>query len=126
MKTITCCFSLLLCACATMPPAPEPIVPQNRLVTINVHTLPPGAIIYMNAEFIGTTPLQYTVEADPEGNWRKPTRFQAYVPHDTQRYEEAVYPRGFEVPRTILLRVPGYTHWYSATQPKAPGVGLVP
>ena len=126
MRTITLLsISLLLCACATVP-EPEPIVPQNRLVTINVHTLPPGAIVYMNAEFIGTTPLQYTVEADPEGNWRKPTRFQAYVPHDTQRYEEAVFGRGFEVPRTILLRVPGYTHWYSATQPKAPGAVLVP
>ena len=118
-------LALLLAACATVPP-PEPPPPENRLVTIKLHTLPPGAIIYMNAEFIGTTPLEYTVEADPEGNWRKPTRFQAYVPHDTQRYEEAVFPRGFEVPRTILLRVPGYTHWYSATQPKAPGAVLVP
>ena len=125
MKTITCCFSLLLCACATVPPEPEPQPPQNRLVTINVHTLPPGAIVYLNAEFIGVTPLQYTVEADPEGNWRKPTRFQAYVPHDTGRYEEAVFPAGFEVPRTILLRVPGYTHWHSATQPKAPSIQMV-
>ena len=126
MKTTTCLISLLLAACATVPPPEPPPPPENRLVSIKIHTLPPGAIIYMNAEFIGTTPLEYTVEADPEGNWRRPVRFQAYVPHDTQRYEEAVFPRGFEVPRTILLRVPGYTHWYSATQPKAPRAVLVP
>ena len=30
------------------------------------------------------------------------------------------YPRGYRVPSRVLLRVPGFTHWYSATQERAP------
>jgi len=114
MKTTTLlCFSLLLTACAA---PPEVRRPTGRMVTITIGSLPPGAAIYHNAEFIGVAPLQRTVEADAEGNWKQPARFQAYVPHDANSYEEAVFPAGFAVPRNMLLRVPGYTHWYSSVQ----------
>ena len=106
-------ISLLLAACAT---PPEVRRPTARMVTINIVSLPPGAAIYHNAEFIGVAPLQRTVEADADGNWKQPTRFQAYVPHDTSNYEEAVFPEGYAVPRNMLLRVPGYTEWYTSMQ----------
>ena len=114
MRTTTLLsISLLLAACVT---PPEVRRPTARMVTINIVSLPPGAAIYHNAEFIGVAPLQRTVEADADGNWKQPTRFQAYVPHDTSNYEEAVFPEGFAVPKNMLLRVPGYTEWYTSMQ----------
>lgn len=112
---------VLLAACATVlepepEPPPAPVAPATRMVTINIHSLPPGALIYKNADFLGFAPLQHTVEADAQGNWRQGARFQCYVPHDTRRHEQARYPAGSAVPKTILLRVPGYTDWYSATR----------
>jgi hypothetical protein len=92
------------------------------MATINIVSLPPGAAIYHNAEFIGLAPLQRTVEADAEGNWKQGARFQAYVPHDSLAHEEAVFPEGYAVPRNILLRVPGYTHWYSSVERVRPTI----
>ena len=105
--------SLLLAACAT---PPEVRRPTARMVTINIVSLPPGAAIYHNAEFIGVAPLRRTVEADADGNWKQGARFQAYVPHDASSYEEAIFPEGYAVPRNMLLRVPGYTDWYNSVQ----------
>ena len=117
MKTTTLlCFSLLLAACAT---PPEVRRPTARMVTINIVSLPPGAAIYHNAEFIGVAPLQRTVEADAEGNWKQGARFQAYVPHDSSAHEEAIFPEGYAVPKNMLLRVPGYTQWHSSVQQTA-------
>ena len=118
MKTTTLLsISLLLCACATQPqPESWNTREAKPVVTISIQTLPPGAIIYLNAEYVGTTPLELKVVADKQGNWQQPTRIQAFVPHDVNNYEEATYPAGFRVPSRLLLRVPNYTHWYSATQ----------
>jgi hypothetical protein len=74
----------------------------------------------MNAEYVGTTPLQLKVVADRFGDWQQATRIQAFVPHDVSNYEEAVFPRGYRVPSRVLLRVPNYTHWYTATQRNPP------
>ena len=113
MKTIALLASLALAACAT---PPEVRRPTARMVTINIVSLPPGAAIYHNAEFIGVAPLRRTVEADTEGNWKQGARFQAYVPHDASSYEEAIFPEGYAVPRNMLLRVPGYTRWHNSVQ----------
>ncbi len=112
-------LALALAGCAATPNYynTEQALP---VLTIDIRSIPTGAIIYMNAEYVGTTPLQLKVVADKFGNWERPTRIQAYVPHDTQNFEEALYPSGSRVPSRLLLRVPRYTHWYSATQPKAP------
>jgi hypothetical protein len=112
---------MALTSCKT-PPKPESWNTEQAkpVVTVSIQTLPPGAIIYVNAEYVGTTPLELKVVADRQGNWEKPTRIQAFVPHDVENYEEAVYPAGFRVPSMLLLRVPGYTQWYSATQQRPP------
>lgn len=111
----------LLAACET---APKPDYSNTEraepVVTVDIRTLPPGAIIYVNAEYVGTTPLELKVVADRFGNWKQPTRIQAFVPHDVSNFEEAVYPRGFRVPSKVFLRVPNYTHWHSATQQRPP------
>jgi hypothetical protein len=103
-------------------PQPEPWNTEKArpVVTIRIQTLPPGAIIYANAEYIGTAPLELKVVADSDGNWPHPMRIQAFVPHDANSYEEAVFPKGYRVPSRLLLRVPGYTQWYSATQRMPP------
>ena len=118
-------LSLALAGCAVTPNDynTEKALP---VLTIDVRSIPTGAVIYMNAEYIGTTPLQLKVVADRFGHWERPTRFQAFVPHDTQSSEQALYPAGSRVPSRLLLRVPRYTHWYSATQPKAPQTLQVP
>jgi hypothetical protein len=112
-------LALALAGCAATPNYynTEQALP---VLTIEVRSIPIGAVIYMNAEYVGTTPLQLKVVADKFGNWEQPTRIQAFVPHDTQSSEQALYPAGSRVPSRVLLRVPRYTHWYSATQPKAP------
>ena len=112
-------LALALAGCAVTPNDynTEQALP---VLTIEVRSIPTGAVIYVNAEYVGTTPLQLKVVADKFGDWERPTRIQAFVPHDTQSYEQAVYPAGTRVPSRLLLRVPRYTHWYSATQPKAP------
>jgi len=112
---------VILAGCATKPqPEPWNTEEAKPVITIDIQSIPTGAVIYMNAEYVGTTPLELKVVADKRGNWEKPTRIQAFVPHDAGNYEQAVYPAGFRVPSKLLLRVPNYTHWYSATQPKAP------
>ena len=112
-------LALALAGCAATPNYynTEQALP---VLTIEVRSIPTGAVIYANAEYVGTTPLQLKVVADKFGNWEQPTRLQAFVPHDTQSSEQALYPAGSRVPSRVLLRVPRYTHWYSATQPKAP------
>jgi type IV pilus biogenesis protein CpaD/CtpE len=104
----------------TTDPVPERYRAAEPIITIDIRSIPPGAIIYANAEYVGTTPLELKVVADKYGNWKQGMRIQAYVPHDSGNFEEAVYPEGFRVPSKLLLRVPGYTRWYSATQQHPP------
>lgn len=112
-------LALLLAGCAT-DPVPERYRSAEPVATIEVATLPPGALIYLNNEYLGTSPLTVKLVADQFGKWKQASIIRAVVPHDTVAYEEMVYPRGYRVPSRVLLRVPGYTHWYSATQPKPP------
>jgi|694.fasta_scaffold34237_11 hypothetical protein len=114
-------IACLLTACATTP-QPETWNTERAkpVITIDIASIPPGALIYANAEYVGTAPLKMKVVADRFGNWEQNTRIQAYVPHDVKNYEEAVYPSGFRIPSRLLLRVPGYTHWHSATQQRPP------
>ena len=122
MRPLVLLAAAVLSGCATQAPQPESWNTEKAkpVITIDVRSIPTGALIYMNAEYVGTTPLQLKVVADRFGNWQQATRIQAFVPHDVSNYEEAVFPRGYRVPSRVLLRVPGYTHWYSATQRNPP------
>ena len=110
---------VLLAGCAT-DPVPDRYRTAEPVVSIEVATLPPGALVYLNAEYMGTSPVTVKLVADQFGKWKQDSVIRAVVPHDSVAFEEMVYPRGYRVPSRVLLRVPGYTHWYSATQPKPP------
>jgi hypothetical protein len=110
---------VLLAGCAT-DPIPDDYETAEPVATMEVATLPPGALVYLNAEYIGTSPVTVKLVADRFGKWKQDSIIRAVVPHDTVAFEEMVYPRGYRVPSRVLLRVPGYTHWYSATQPQPP------
>lgn len=110
---------VILAGCAT-DPVPERYRTAEPVATIEVATLPPGALVYLNAEYMGTSPVTVKLVADQFGKWKQDSVIRAVVPHDTVAFEEMIYPRGYRVPSRVLLRVPGYTHWYSATQQKPP------
>jgi hypothetical protein len=112
-------LAVLLTGCAT-DPVPDRYRTAEPVVTVQVATLPPGALVYLNAEYIGTSPVTVKLVADQFGKWKQDSIIRAVVPHDSVAFEEMVYPSGYRVPSRVLLRVPGYTHWYSATQPKPP------
>lgn len=119
--SLAAALAVALTGCQTAPqPNSYNTEQAEPVITIDIRSLPPGAIIYANAEYVGTTPLELKVVADKYGNWKQGMRIQAYVPHDSGRFEEAVYPEGFRVPSKLLLRVPGYTRWYSAKQQHPP------
>jgi hypothetical protein len=108
-----------LAGCAT-DPVPDRYRSAEPVVSIEVATLPPGALVYLNAEYIGTSPVTVKLVADQFGKWKQDSIIRAVVPHDTVAFEEMIYPRGYRVPSKVLLRVPGYTQWYSATQQRQP------
>jgi hypothetical protein len=110
---------VVLAGCAT-DPVPDNYRAAEPVVSIDVATLPPGALVYHNGEYMGPSPVTIKVVADQFGKWKQASNIFAVVPHDHVAFEEMVYPRGYRVPSRVLLRVPGYTHWYSATQPKPP------
>jgi hypothetical protein len=114
--------AVTLSGCATKAPQPEPWNTERAepVVSVRIATLPPGALVYLNAEYVGVSPVTVKVVADRFGDWKQASTIRAVVPHDSVAFEEMVYPRGYRVPSRVLLRVPGYTHWYSATQPKPP------
>lgn len=69
MKTTTCFFSLLLCACATVPPKPEPPeAPRARAMA--VHSLPTGCLVELNGEWVGITPCVVMILSDSTGGFR--------------------------------------------------------
>lgn len=72
MKTTTLlCFSLLLAACATVPPKPEP--PEApRAKAMAVHSIPTGCMVELNGEWVGITPCWVMIPADSNGGFRGP------------------------------------------------------
>jgi len=121
MRPLALLAAAVLSACATAPqPESHNTERAEPVISVRIATLPPGALVYLNAEYIGTSPLTIKVVADRFGDWKQASTIRAVVPHDHVAFEEMFYPRGYRVPSRVLLRVPGYTHWYSATQQRAP------
>jgi hypothetical protein len=108
----------VLSACAT--PEPEIRRPTTRIVPIKVASQPIGAVVFLNGEYMGLTPLTIPVEADAEGRWRHSVRIQCQVPQDPFSEDTYTSYRGYAVPKHLLFRVPRYVHWYTATQQHRP------
>jgi hypothetical protein len=110
---------VVLAGCAT-DPVPDKYETAELVATVEIVTMPPGALVYLNAEYLGTSPVTVKLVADRFGKWKQDSIIHTAVPHNTVAFAEATYPRGYRVPSRVLLRVPGFTHWYSATQERAP------
>jgi len=122
MRHLAILAAAVLSACATAPqPESHNTERAEPVISMDIATLPPGALIYLNAEYMGTSPLTVKVVADRFGKWKQGSIIRAVVPHDSVAFEEMIWPAGYRVPSRVLLRVPGYTHWYSATRQRAPG-----
>jgi hypothetical protein len=115
-------LAVALAGCATVAPPPEPEVrrPTARMVPIKVASQPVGAVVFLNGEYMGLTPLTIPVEADAEGRWRHSVRIQVQVPQDPFSEDTYTSYRGYAVPKHLLFRVPRYVHWYTATQQHRP------
>ena len=112
-------LAVFLSGCAT-DPEPSDYETAELVATMEIVTMPPGALVYLNAEYLGTSPVTVKLVADRFGKWEQDSIIHAAVPHNTVAFAEATYPRGYRVPSRVLLRVPGFTHWYSATQQRPP------
>ena len=57
-----------LVGCAT--PEPEVRRPTARIVPMKIASQPIGAVVFLNGEYMGLTPLTIPVEADADGAWQ--------------------------------------------------------
>jgi hypothetical protein len=107
-------FLVLLLFVASCTTQPEPEVRKADAVkTIDIHSLPPGLIVELNGEYVGTTPLDLVVTSSPSGNWTTqyarpfhPIVLRASTP-DTTGWEQKVWYPGDRIPSRILFRIPG-------------------
>ncbi len=111
-------LAAVLTACTTV--KPEVRRPTVRVVPMKIASQPLGAVVFMNGEYMGLTPLTIPVEADPDGAWRHDVRIQCQVPQDSSIEDTYTSYEGYAVPRHLLFRIPRYVHWYSATQQYRP------
>jgi hypothetical protein len=118
MRLLAILTAAVLSACATV--EPEIRRPTARIVPMKIASQPIGAVVFMNGEYMGLTPLTIPVEADAEGRWRHSVRIQVQVPQDPFSEDAYTSYRGYAVPKHLLFRVPRYVHWYTATQRTRP------
>jgi len=118
MRLLAILTAAVLTACTT--PEPEIRRPTARIVPMKIASQPIGAVVFMNGEFMGLTPLTIPVEADADGAWRHDVRIQCQVPQDASIEDTYTSYEGYAVPKHLLFRVPRYVHWYSATQQHRP------
>jgi hypothetical protein len=111
-------LAAVLTACTTV--EPEIRRPTARIVPMKIASQPLGAVVFMNGEYMGLTPLTIPVEADADGAWQHDVRIQVQVPQDSSIEDTYTSYEGYAVPKHLLFRVPRYVHWYSATQQHRP------
>jgi hypothetical protein len=111
-------LAAVLTACTTV--EPEVRRPTARIVPMKIASQPIGAVVFLNGEYMGLTPLTIPVEADPDGAWRHDVRIQVQVPQDSSIEDTYTSYEGYAVPKHLLFRVPRYVHWWSATQQHRP------
>lgn len=104
---------LVLCTagCSTVP---EPEVrTADPVKTIQIQSWPPGLILELNGEYVGTTPMDLVVKSSRSGDWTSdyasyysPIILRASTP-DTTRWEQKMWFPGDRIPSRILFRIPG-------------------
>jgi hypothetical protein len=111
-------LAAVLTACTTV--EPEVRRPTARIVAMKIASQPLGAVVFLNGEYMGLTPLTIPVQADPDGAWQHDVRIQVQVPQDSSIEDTYTSYEGYAVPRHLLFRIPRYVHWWSATQQHRP------
>jgi len=102
--------ALILTACVT---APEPEVRvADPVKTIDIRSWPPGLVVELNGEYLGTTPLDVVVNSTRSGNWTTDLGFQKAIilrasTPDTAGWEQKVWYPGERIPSRVLFRIPG-------------------
>lgn len=104
-------LAILLSGCAT---APEPEVrTADPVKTIDIRSWPPGLVVELNGEYVGTTPLELVVGTTRYGVWTadygrgfSPIILRASTP-DASGWEQKVWYPGDRIPSRILFRIPG-------------------
>jgi len=69
MTRLLAISALLLAACTTVPPKPEPPeAPRARAMA--VHSIPTGCLVDLNGEWVGITPCTVMIPSDEDGGFR--------------------------------------------------------
>ena len=107
MKTTTLLsISLLLCACATVPPKLEPpTAPRARAMA--VHSIPTGCMVELNGEWSGITPCTIMLPADSTGGFTGPllTIIKA-VPVTGGLPDTKIWWPGQRIPSRVVFSLP--------------------
>ena len=111
-------LAAVLTACTTV--EPEVRRPTARIVAMKIASQPLGAVVFLNGEYMGLTPLTIPVQADPDGAWQHDVRIQVQVPQDSSIEDTYTSYEGYAVPRHLFFHIPRYVHWWSVTQQHRP------
>ncbi len=99
-------LALLLGACA-IKPEPEPYVRVKHTREVLVQTIPRGAYISRNREYIGVAPISVTVETTSSGHPIVPVQIKA-ADTPTGSYVIEVLNPLHEVPEKMLMDIRPY------------------
>lgn len=110
MKTVLCLLALLLGGCATGPSQLEQDIAERKAKrqleyadhTIQVQTLPAGAIIDWNGDVAGVSPCQVTIKEAYKGEWP----FNGYHNHVLR----ARWTDGYGQEQFFIARTPAPKH----------------
>ena len=113
MRWVFLLLVLFLTSCAS---TPEPEVRVAEPVkTIDIRSWPPGLVVELNGEYVGTTPLALVVKTTRYGVWTadysrsfSPIVMRVSTPDASGWEQKAWYP-GDRIPSRVLFRIPGAT-----------------
>lgn len=108
----TCLLTVFLLAGCVSAPEPE-VRTAEPVKTIDIRSWPPGLIVELNGEYVGSTPLELVVNATRRGDWTadysggySPIILRAST-RDASGWEQKIWYPGDRIPSRVLFRIPG-------------------